>query len=123
MPYVPGCILSGPADLALFHIAAGTAKGDPVLAPDDQIQATVEQLLRVLQSLEADFSDVVVLWNRCMMLDEIEVSVLTTRATLGLRRALAESVLDVDAALDRNPMGADGRPVALEYIVPAQVPR
>ena len=60
---------------------------------------------------------------KAQLLDEIEDSVLTTRAKLGLRRPLAESVLEVDAALDPNPLGADGRPVALEYIVLAQVPR
>ena len=64
------------------------------------------------------FDDVVVLWNRCAHLDEIEEAVLMTRSRdFGLTRPLAEAVLEV-VETDPNPDGA-----ALEYIVVAKLPR
>ena len=64
------------------------------------------------------FDDVVLLWNRCAKLDEIEEAVLMTRSRdFGLTRPLAEAVLEVVDS-DPNPAGA-----ALEYIVVAKLPR
>lgn len=123
MPYVPGYLISGPTDLALFSIAAGTRAEEPALPAEEQITATVRQLLQALRSMNCEFADVALLWNRCMNLDKNENAILTVRSTFGLRRPLAESVLEVDASNDPNPCGSDGEPVALEYIVLAQIPR
>ena len=78
----------------------------------------VEKLQRVLSELGLTFDDVVLLWNRCAKLDEIEEAVLMTRSRdFGLTRPLAEAVLEV-VETDPNPDGA-----ALEYIVVAKLPR
>ena len=72
----------------------------------------------VLSELGLTFDDVVLLWNRCAHLDEIEEAVLMTRSRdFGLTRPLAEAVLEV-VETDPNPAGA-----ALEYIVVAKLPR
>ena len=78
----------------------------------------VEKLQRVIAELGITFDDVVLLWNRCAHLDEIEEAVLMTRSRdFGLTRPLAEAVLEV-VETDPNPAGA-----ALEYIVVAKLPR
>ena len=123
MPYVPGYLISGPADLALFSIAAGTNATDQAVPAEEQINATVQQLLQALRSMNCEFTDVALLWNRCMNLDQNENAILTARSKLGLRHPLAESVIEVDALNDPNPTGPDGKPVALEYIALAQIPR
>ena len=83
-----------------------------------QVRLVVEKLQRVLSELGLKFDDVVVLWNRCAHLDEIEEAVLMTRSRdFGLTRPLAEAVLEV-VETDPNPAGA-----ALEYIVVAKLPR
>ena len=114
MPYVPGYVTSGPGELALFSITADDAGADGAA----QVRLVVEKLQRVLSELGLKFDDVVVLWNRCAHLDEIEEAVLMTRSRdFGLTRPLAEAVLEV-VETDPNPAGA-----ALEYIVVAKLPR
>ena len=114
MPYVPGYVTSGPGELALFSLTADDVGADGAA----QVRLVVEKLQRVLSELGLTFDDVVVLWNRCAHLDEIEEAVLMTRSRdFGLTRPLAEAVLEVVDS-DPNPDGA-----ALEYIVVAKLPR
>ena len=114
MPYVPGYVTSGPGELALFSLTADDAGADGAV----QVRLVVEKLQLVLSELGLTFEDVVVLWNRCAKLDEIEEAVLMTRSRdFGLTRPLAEAVLEVVDS-DPNPAGA-----ALEYIVVAKLPR
>mmetsp|Transcript_159869 Transcript_159869/g.489046 ORF Transcript_159869/g.489046 Transcript_159869/m.489046 type:complete len:352 (+) Transcript_159869:69-1124(+) len=121
MPYVPGYVVCGGADLALFTVSA--ASGEPTAPADGslQVNAAVTKLCGVLSALGATFDDVVLLWNRVENLDEHEDAVLMTRARRGLTRPLAEAVLEV-APSDPNGAASDGSQVALEYIVAAQVP-
>ena len=114
MPYVPGYVTSGPGELALFSLTAADVGADGAA----QVRLVVEKLQRVLSELGLTFEDVVLLWNRCAKLDEIEEAVLMTRSRdFGLTRPLAEAVLEV-VETDPNPDGA-----ALEYIVVAKLPR
>ena len=114
MPYVPGYVTSGPGELALFSLTADDVGADGAA----QVPLVVEKLQRVLSELGLTFDDVVLLWNRCAKLDEIEEAVLMTRSReFGLTRPLAEAVLEV-VETDPNPAGA-----ALEYIVVAKLPR
>lgn len=114
MPYVPGYVTSGPGELALFSLTADDVGVDGAA----QVRLVVEKLQLVLSELGLTFDDVVLLWNRCAKLDEIEEAVLMTRSRdFGLTRPLAEAVLEV-VATDPNPAGA-----ALEYIVVAKLPR
>ena len=85
------------------------------LQPSGTLLAQADELA---VQLGLTFDDVVVLWNRCAHLDEIEEAVLMTRSRdFGLTRPLAEAVLEV-VETDPNPAGA-----ALEYIVVAKLPR
>lgn len=114
MPYVPGYVTSGPGELALFSITADDAGADGAA----QVRLVVAKLQRVLAALGLTFDDVVVLWNRCARLDEIEEDVLMTRSrNFDLPRPLVEAVLEV-VETDPNPDGA-----AIEYIVVAKLPR
>ena len=114
MPYVPGYVTSGPGELALFSLTADDVETDGAA----QVRLVVEKLQRVIAELGITFDDVVLLWNRCAKLDEIEEAVLMTRSRdFGLTRPLAEAVLEVVDS-DPNPRGA-----ALEYIVVAKLPR
>ena len=67
-PYVPGYVTSGPGGLALFSITADDVGADGAA----QVRLVVEKLQLVLSELGLTFDDVVVLWNRCAKLDEIE---------------------------------------------------
>ena len=121
MPYVPGYVVTGPADLAVFTLTAASGEQS---APEDgaqQVELVIEKLCHVLEALGATFDDVVMLWNRCAELDKIEDAVLMSRAEKGLTRPLAESVLEIVES-DPNPRAPDGTALAIEYIVVAQVP-
>ena len=123
MPYVPGYLVYGQSDLAVFSIrAASDAKR--LLVPDDgarQVSMLFDELVQILESLKATFEDVIVGWARVPFLDEDEDAVLMTRSKKGLDRPLAESVLGL-APFDKLGYAHDGAPWRLEYIVLAQIP-
>eukprot|EP00931_Biecheleriopsis_adriatica_P079445 TRINITY_DN52847_c0_g1_i1.p1 TRINITY_DN52847_c0_g1~~TRINITY_DN52847_c0_g1_i1.p1 ORF type:complete len:317 (+),score=39.75 TRINITY_DN52847_c0_g1_i1:54-1004(+) len=122
MPYVPGYIVAGPADLAVFSL---TAASNEQSAPQDgaqQMEVLLDKLQELLGTLGASFDDVIVTWNRVSDLNTDEEAVLMTRSRKGLTRPVAEAVLGL-AGDDRLGAAPDGVPLAIEYIVAAQLPR
>ncbi|EOD37936.1 hypothetical protein EMIHUDRAFT_423164 [Emiliania huxleyi CCMP1516] len=122
MPYVPAYAVCGPADLALFSLSAASGERSAPRSGEEQVHLAIDKLLRVLSTLGATFDGVALLWNRVADLDAHEEAVLMSRARRGLTRPLAEAVLEV-ADADPNSHAPDGTPLAIEYIVVAQVPR
>jgi len=122
MPYVPGYVVCGPADLAVFTVSA--ASGEHSVPSDGaaQVNIVITKLCQVLGELGATFDDVVLIWDRVAHLDENEHAVLMTRSERGLTRPLAEAVLEI-APSDPNGNAPNGTPIVLEYIVVAQIPQ
>ncbi|EOD38918.1 hypothetical protein EMIHUDRAFT_423079, partial [Emiliania huxleyi CCMP1516] len=110
------------ADLALFSLSAASGERSAPRSGEEQVHLAIDKLLRVLSTLGATFDGVALLWNRVADLDAHEEAVLMSRARRGLTRPLAEAVLEV-ADADPNSHAPDGTPLAIEYIVVAQVPR
>ena len=120
--YVPredfGNLLFLGGQVRFTNVWGGDAR---IFAIPAQVDAALTKLCDVLGELGARFDDVVLLWNRVADLDADEDAVLMTRSRRGLRRPLAEAVLEL-AASDPNGAAPDGTPVALEYICVAQMP-
>jgi len=120
MPYVAAYVVSGPADLALFSVTAASENTPGTGA--EQVVATLENLQQVLKSLGSSFDDTIMCWNRVAGLDENEEAVLMTRSKMGLKKPLAESVLEIVPS-DLIGTSQDGVPLHFEYIIAAQIPR
>ncbi|CAE7466364.1 unnamed protein product [Symbiodinium microadriaticum] len=123
MPYVPGYLVYGQSDLAIFSIKAAPDESRCKVPSDGALQVSMlcDELLQVLDSLGSSFDDVIVGWARVPFLNEDEEAVLMTRSRKGLTRPLAESVLGL-AASDRLGNASDGVPWRLEYVIVAQIP-
>jgi enamine deaminase RidA (YjgF/YER057c/UK114 family) len=120
MPYVPAYIQLGPTDLAVLSINAASGRQTAPEDGEQQIELVYQSLELVLKELGATFDDVTVFWNRVQDLNRDEEPVLMTRSRKGITRPLAESVLGL-AGEDRLGTAPDGTPLAIEYIVVAQV--
>eukprot|EP00933_Yihiella_yeosuensis_P074636 TRINITY_DN83610_c0_g1_i1.p1 TRINITY_DN83610_c0_g1~~TRINITY_DN83610_c0_g1_i1.p1 ORF type:complete len:325 (+),score=52.17 TRINITY_DN83610_c0_g1_i1:25-999(+) len=123
MPYVPGYLVYGPADLAIFSLKAASDDCRSKVPTDGEAQVSMlfDKLIQVLGNLDATFEDVIVGWARVPFLDQDEEAVLMTRSKKGLHRPLAESVLGL-APSDKLGQAYDGTPWRIEYVVLAQVP-
>ncbi|CAE7267571.1 unnamed protein product [Symbiodinium natans] len=122
MPYVPGYLVYGQGDLALFTIRAAPEDARMTVPSDGAGQASMlcDELVKVLHGLGGSFDDVIVGWARVPFLNEDEEAVLMTRSKKGLQRPLAESVLGL-AASDQLGNAHDGAPWRLEYVIVAQI--
>ncbi|CAE8733305.1 unnamed protein product [Polarella glacialis] len=96
MPYVPGYLIAGEADLAVFSLTAASGEESVPRDGSQQVELLLEKLLEVLADLGASFEDVTLTWNRVADLSADEEAVLMTRSKKGLHRPLAESVLGRD---------------------------
>ena len=139
MPYVAGyCLTRGDRDLALFSVSASSNSTATIPADaGGQVRYLLYNAAATLRDLGASFDDVVVVWDRVEDLDTNEDAVLLGRESAaracsgvgagllaeGLRRPLAESLLEIAPAGDGLGAAADGTPVIVEYLVVASVPR
>eukprot|EP00415_Alexandrium_ostenfeldii_P002949 UN2949 len=122
LPYVPGNVVTGPAELALFSLTAAAGEQSAPCDGEAQVHTVIDKLQHTLASMGAGFDNVILLWNRCAHLDRIENAVLMSRAKKGLTRPLAEAVLEIVSS-DPNPPAPDGTPAAIEYVAVSHVPR
>ena len=124
MPYVPAYAITG-GELAMFRVTSNSGGKSSKSMHVDQVKLAYDNMISVLNKLDATFDNVVMIWDRVKDLDKNERSVLMTRSEImGWHRPLAESVLEINDVND-TIQGIDertGESLYIELIVVAQLP-